>query len=53
MAKASAKIHAVVFDLDDTLYLERYYVRSGYRAVAEHLQQLMAARPSQAHSPGE
>jgi len=28
---------AVVFDLDDTLYAERDYVRSGYRAVAEHL----------------
>lgn len=26
--------HAVVFDLDDTLYLERDYVRSGFRAVA-------------------
>jgi putative hydrolase of the HAD superfamily len=25
----------VVFDLDDTLYLERYYVRSGFRAVGE------------------
>jgi len=27
-------IQAVVFDLDDTLYSERDYVRSGYRAVA-------------------
>ncbi len=27
-------IEAVVFDLDDTLYLEKDYVRSGYRAVA-------------------
>jgi len=26
---------AVAFDLDDTLYLERDFVRSGYRAVAE------------------
>ena len=25
----------VVFDLDDTLYLERDYVKSGFRAVAE------------------
>lgn len=25
--------HSVVFDLDDTLYLERDYVRSGFRAV--------------------
>jgi len=30
-------IEAVVFDLDDTLYAERDYVRSGYRAVAEVL----------------
>lgn len=30
-------IQAVVFDLDDTLYAERDYVRSGYRAVAEHV----------------
>jgi len=28
---------AVVFDLDDTLYPESQYVRSGYRAVAEHV----------------
>ena len=26
----------VAFDLDDTLYLERDYVRSGFRAVAEY-----------------
>ena len=30
-------IQAVVFDLDDTLYPERDYVRSGYRVVARHL----------------
>ncbi len=30
-------IQAVVFDLDDTLYPEREYVRSGYRAVDHHL----------------
>jgi putative hydrolase of the HAD superfamily len=30
-------LQAVVFDLDDTLYLERDFVRSGYRAVDEHL----------------
>ena len=30
-------ILAVVFDLDDTLYGERDYVRSGYRAVSRHL----------------
>ncbi|HUT58614.1 MAG TPA: HAD family hydrolase [Phycisphaerae bacterium] len=28
---------AVVFDLDDTLYAERDYVRSGYRAAGRHL----------------
>jgi putative hydrolase of the HAD superfamily len=28
-------IRCVVFDVDDTLYLERDYVRSGFRAVAE------------------
>lgn len=31
------RIEVVVFDMDDTLYPERDYVRSGYRAVAEHL----------------
>jgi len=30
-------MQAVVFDLDDTLYAERDYVRSGYRAAAEHI----------------
>ncbi len=30
-------LQAVIFDLDDTLYPERQYVRSGYRAVAQHL----------------
>ena len=32
-----AKSIAVVFDMDDTLYGERDYVRSGYAAVARHL----------------
>jgi putative hydrolase of the HAD superfamily len=31
------KIQAVVFDIDDTLYPEREFVRSGYEAVAEDL----------------
>lgn len=31
------RIEGVIFDLDDTLYPERDYVRSGYRAVAEAL----------------
>ena len=30
-------IKGVIFDLDDTLYSEKQYVRSGYKAVAEHL----------------
>ena len=35
------QIHAVVFDLDDTLYAERDYVRSGYRAVGGHLREML------------
>jgi len=34
-------IQAVVFDLDDTLYAERDYVRSGYRAVARRLRRVL------------
>ncbi|MBS3734310.1 MAG: HAD family hydrolase [Phycisphaerae bacterium] len=34
---ASCTIHVVVFDLDDTLYPERQYVRSGYGAAAAAL----------------
>ncbi len=30
-------IRALLFDLDDTLYRERDFVASGYRAVAEHI----------------
>jgi putative hydrolase of the HAD superfamily len=30
-------IRAVIFDLDDTLYRERDYVRSGFAAVSKHL----------------
>jgi putative hydrolase of the HAD superfamily len=30
-------IRALVFDLDDTLYIERDFVMSGYRAVAQYL----------------
>ncbi len=30
-------IKGVIFDLDDTLYPEKEYVKSGYRAVAEYL----------------
>jgi putative hydrolase of the HAD superfamily len=33
-------IQCVVFDLDDTLYLERDYVRSGFCAVGRHLEEM-------------
>ena len=33
MAPVTRRIRAVVFDLDDTLYLERHYVRGGFSAV--------------------
>ena len=36
---ARSDIAAVVFDLDDTLYAERDYVRSGYRAVGAILRE--------------
>lgn len=32
-------VRCVVFDLDDTLYLERDYVRSGFAAVGHHLKE--------------
>lgn len=31
------KLEAIIFDLDDTLYPEREYVKSGFRAVSEFL----------------
>lgn len=31
------RIKGVIFDLDDTLYSEKEYVRSGYRAVSDYL----------------
>lgn len=31
------KIKGVIFDLDDTLYSEKEYVRSGYKAVSDYL----------------
>ena len=33
-------LKAVVFDLDDTLYGEKEYIRSGYRAVAKVIPQV-------------
>jgi len=35
-----APVKAVIFDLDDTLYSEKDYVRSGYREVAQLLPQI-------------
>lgn len=35
--KEKQPIRGVIFDLDDTLYSEKDYVRSGYRAVADYL----------------
>jgi len=37
MTVLNTPIRAVVFDLDDTLFPERQYVGSGFRAVGEHL----------------
>ncbi|MBN1846079.1 MAG: HAD family hydrolase [Sedimentisphaerales bacterium] len=37
MSDVAQTIRAVVFDLDDTLYPERDYVRSGYRVIAADL----------------
>jgi putative hydrolase of the HAD superfamily len=34
----------VVFDLDDTLYLERDFVRGGFRAVGDHLRRELGVR---------
>ncbi len=34
---ALQKIKGVIFDLDDTLYNEKQYVKSGFKAVAEYL----------------
>lgn len=33
------KLNGVVFDIDDTLYFERDYIRSGFQAVAEFLEE--------------
>ena len=34
------ELKAIVFDLDDTLYSEKEYVRSGFRAIADTLPQI-------------
>lgn len=35
--EGKSKISGIIFDLDDTLYSEKEYVRSGFRAVADYL----------------
>jgi putative hydrolase of the HAD superfamily len=43
-------LQAIAFDLDDTLYAERDYVRSGYRAVGDHLRRAQGtAEPYEEH----
>lgn len=37
VTEGKGQIKGVIFDLDDTLYSEKEYVRSGYKAVAEYL----------------
>lgn len=32
-----SEIRGVIFDLDDTLYSEKEYVKSGYKAVSDYL----------------
>jgi putative hydrolase of the HAD superfamily len=43
-------IQAIVFDLDDTLYRERDFVASGYRAVAQYLARKHAIAFPEMHS---
>lgn len=38
--KYTADLDAVVFDMDDTLYSEKDYVKSGYKKIAEHFPQV-------------
>lgn len=40
IAKYLHSVKAIIFDLDDTLYSEKEYVRSGYRAIANTLPQV-------------
>ena len=37
------KYQAVIFDLDDTLYSEKQYVRSGYKKITEEIPELKSA----------
>lgn len=37
ITEGKGQINGVIFDLDDTLYSEKEYVRSGYKAVSDYL----------------
>lgn len=37
ISEGKSEIKGVIFDLDDTLYSEKEYVRSGYKAVSDYL----------------
>ena len=37
IAEGKSQIKGVIFDLDDTLYSEKEYIRSGYKAVSDYL----------------
>lgn len=37
-------VDAVIFDLDDTLYSEKEYVRSGYQKIAEYFERTELAK---------
>lgn len=37
ITEGKGRVKGIIFDLDDTLYSEKEYVRSGYKAVAEYL----------------
>lgn len=37
IVEGESKVRGVIFDLDDTLYSEKEYVKSGYKAVSDYL----------------
>ena len=37
ISEGKRQIKGVIFDLDDTLYSEKEYVQSGYKAVSDYL----------------
>jgi putative hydrolase of the HAD superfamily len=44
---SNGSIRAVLFDLDDTLYDEMSFVRSGFQCVADHLAKLVPSNPQE------